>query len=499
VLADSGRAVVAAEYDHARLNPENLLVKSIGKSVMLTRADRKTGRVRQVEATLLAAGPQGTLFRTVDGHEALKCSGLAEGLAFDELPEGLGKEPSLSIRLDAGTPGRRQVRVSYLAHGFGWRADYIATLAESRTRMNMRGWITLHNLTATGFENAEIQVVAGRLNLVDAMDDRGTGIFGNPADFEYEDQLDRERDIRLADMLEERDMTVPPESVGLPESIAGRIARVGKCYPMGEEPIVALDIGSAMDIRRDASGIEDESFELEEVIVTGIRGTPLAVRERLADYQLYRLPERTSLASRQTKQVAFLDKPRVEIDRFYALRIGGFDSDDSVLDEFDDGDTVVPARIRIGWRNVASDGLGEPMPAGIVRFFEADTKGRVFVGDASMLDSSVGTPVELGIGRALDVTMMLAGFTEPDVNPLLLITRRIYLPLRWVVRNDGPAPVTFELRQGPTELFENQRVRRASVAPGRKSGDYMWRLIVPAHGEATLSYELGGKIDPEVF
>jgi hypothetical protein len=134
-----------------------------------------------------------------------------------------------------------------------------------------------------------------------------------------------------------------------------------------------------------------------------------------------------------------------------------------------------------------------------VRFFEAGDQGAVFVGDARMLDSAVGSPVELGIGRALDVTLALADLGEPDVNPLALITRRFYLPVRWIVRNGGPAPVEFELRQGTIYFFETQRVRRASIAPGRKSGDYTWRLTVPAHGETTLSYELGGKVDPDML
>ncbi len=492
VLADSGRAIVAADHDQERLDPGTLLLKSIGKSVMLTRTDRGSGRVWRTEATLTAAGPQGAVFRTVDGTEALQCSGLAEGLTFDEIPEGLGDTPKLSIRLAAGTPGKRQVRVSYLAHGFGWKADYVATLAQSRARMDLRGWITLHNLTATGLENAEVQVVAGRLNLLDAEYDRGTGIYGNPTDYEYDDQLARERDARLASMLQAHDES---------EVVRGEIARLGKCYPMGEEPIVAQDIGS-FPVHRAASDDDAEFHDLEEVIVTGIRGTPLAVRERLADYQLYRLPERTSLAARQTKQVAFLDRPAVAIERFYSLRIGDIASggaDDSDMEDFDIGDAVLPARIRIGWRNVESDGLGEPLPGGIVRFFEAGDQGAVFVGDARMLDSAVGSPVELGIGRALDITLALADLGEPDVNPLALITRRFYLPVRWVVRNGGPAPVVFELRQGAIYFFETQRVRRASISPGRKSGDYTWRLTVPAHGETTLSYELGGKVDPDML
>ena len=49
------------------------------------------------------------------------------------------------------------------------------------------------------------------------------------------------------------------------------------------------------------------------------------------------------------------------------------------------------------------------------------------------------------------------------------------------------------------DLFENHRIRDASLVPGRKAGEHVWRVTVPANGDATLSYKLGGKIDPDMF
>jgi hypothetical protein len=88
---------------------------------------------------------------------------------------------------------------------------------------------------------------------------------------------------------------------------------------------------------------------------------------------------------------------------------------------------------------------------------------------------------------------------DPKPNPLMLLARRFYLPIHWRVHNAMPVDVVFELRQGPMELFEEQRVRGASIEPGRKAGDHVWRVTVPANGDATLSYKLGGKYDPDMF
>lgn len=140
VVAGTNRTVAEVDYDFDRLSPASLLAKSIGRTVTLTRMNPATGRVRQMAATLVSASRMGMVFHTADGNEALRCSGLPEGLSFQEIPGELKLEPQLSIHLAAGEPGKRQVRVSYLAHGFGWQANYVAQLGQ---RMDLLGWITL--------------------------------------------------------------------------------------------------------------------------------------------------------------------------------------------------------------------------------------------------------------------------------------------------------------------------------------------------------------------
>ena len=48
----------------------------------------------------------------------------------------------------------------------------------------------------------------------------------------------------------------------------------------------------------------------DSVVVTGSR---IAEEEDLGDYKLYNTPEPTTVAAYQTKQIAFLDKPDVEL------------------------------------------------------------------------------------------------------------------------------------------------------------------------------------------
>jgi hypothetical protein len=407
-------------------------------------------------------------------------------LTFESVPEGLQSTPRLSIRLAAGTAGKRQVRVSYLAHGFAWSADYLGQL--SADTMDLAGWITLRNLTGSSFRDAEVQLVAGKLHLLDAEEERGTSLYGNsdwvaPTD----EALQERRDERLRDLMEELEQDDEDLDV---EFFYG-------CYPLGTtsmraamglvDAITAEDIGKFPDVNVAEALQRVAGVELEEVTVTGFRAS-MAVRENLADYLLYRLPVHTDLNARQTKQVAFLRKPAVKVDRFYGLRIARDE------DYLDDGQDALPANIKIAWHNRESDGLGEPLPAGTIRMFEKFGADTIYSGDDRLEDSPVNTPMEVSTGRAPDLRVVLDGNVEEPTQSPSRFSRRVSLPVELRIINAKTRPVTMEIRQGLLWSFEDdQRVTGASLAPQRKAGDYVWRFIVPANGETRLSYKIIGR------
>jgi hypothetical protein len=483
-VADTGRVTNESNYDFDRLTPARILAKSIGKKVRLTRTNPATGKVREVDATLVAAGPRGVIFQTADGAEALQCSGLPEQLTFGELPGDPHAKASLSIRLAAGAAGRRQVKVSYIAHGLAWKADYVGNLDANAPAMELLGWLTLENFTTASFHDAHVQVVAGRLNLL-GVENRGTSLIGDTAEIPDDDTLEEDRN----DLLEEiRDY---PEN--LESDLPNPVEYFHGCYPLQNTSFRRKALGMVDSITAEDIGRFPDSDELQEIIVvTGFRGS-MAVRENLADYQMYQLPGTTDLAARQTKQVAFLHAPAVKVDRFYALRLASEDMDDSVAT---DGN-YLPIDVKVGWRNRKADGLGEPLPGGTVRFFEAGPGGYSFVGENHLKDTSTETPVELMIAKSVDLGVALDGdedAAEQKVGLTGFLMRRAYLSVNLRVINDKPRAVTVEIRQGPVSDYQDWRVVGASLAPKRKAGDYVWRFEVPAGSERTLTYKVGGRV-----
>ena len=474
VIADSGRTVAESNYDYDRLSPGALLRKSVGKTVTLTRTDRATGKATQVAATVISADGDGVVFRTNDGNEALHCSGLPEKLTFNEIPEDLKLKPSLSIRLAAGAPGKRQVRVSYIAQGFGWTADYVADVNAMTNHMDLRGWLTLQNFTSARFKDAQVQVMAGRLNLLNA-EERGSSTLGDSTRFNdehHEAMARQDRLEELKDSLDDHWSQHANYSYG--------------CYPYGP-PTPARYPGEIQVPKQASIAIRPDGEDLEEIIVTGFRA-PLAERESLADYQMYRVPWKTDLGSRQTKQVAFLHKPDVTIERFYGVRLA------RNVEESDEMDELMHMNIRIGWNNLEADGLGEPLPGGIVRVFDRNGDASLFAGEDSIEDTPIGVPSELTIGRSQDLLLAITG-EEPKPGLWSLLSRHIYLPMDMLITNAKSRPVLVEIRQGPMFESSGLRIAGATLKPIRKAGDYLWRFTVPANGEQALSYKLGVSVE----
>jgi hypothetical protein len=264
--------LVERDFDYDLLDPASLIRRSLGGQVTLRRLDRRTGRVTEEPATLLS-GPDGVTVRTAAGGiEALGCGSGPQALVFDHLPEGLASRPTLSIIADAPRAGRYRVTLSYLTVRLAWSADYVARLSPDGRTLDLTGWLTIANRGDTGFAEAPTAVVAGNVN-----------------------------------------RTQPDLPGAAPRVVSTR------CWPMG----TTSDWRRIIMHRDELEGFYPAS--VAAVIVTAqrrlqsIERVPTAItaftaRESdLGDYKLYTLPEPTTVAAHETKQVRFLHLPDAEL------------------------------------------------------------------------------------------------------------------------------------------------------------------------------------------
>ena len=201
-------------------------------------------------------------------------------------------------------------------------------------------------------------------------------------------------------------------------------------------------------------------------------GTESGTRERLGDYYLYPLAERTTIANLQTKQVSFLDVHGVPAEHGYEFRNRWL------------GTSQTPESAKSVYRFSASAhaGLGDQLPAGILRFYMRDKRGDPqFIGESRIDHTPMGSTLSLATGDAFDVKVKAIVVKRTLVRPF-----NWQSDMRYELTNALPRPVTVTLLQAglwgdSTILAESQKSRR------RSADEAEWTVTVPANGEAEVT------------
>ena len=391
--------VIEKNRDDALLSPSALLKAAVGRQVMLTRTNPKTGKHQATAARIISASDQGVVFSTAAGNEALRCDGVAEGLAFLGLPAGLSARPTLSVRTRSAWAIHARVKLTYIAENFDWNANYIARLSADGTQAQLGGWITLANGNGVSLPDAQTQIVAGGLNRAYVA----------------------------------RYLNAPPQVIA-------------RCWPMAKTSDIPEKDGRPYELVRPWMG---EQPSTDDVVVTARRMFAMAVpasimnaappppppapkAEQLGDLKLYRLPERTTIAARQMKQSRLIDQSGVAVERFYRAEVG--------LAPWMMGTAPQAMTSMLRMLNDKAHGLGLPLPAGAVLIEQAQgASGQIMMlGEPTIRDTAEGEKLELAVGQASEMTFTWRW--APGSGPAA--PREVMIDLA----NASPASVPVELR-----------------------------------------------------
>lgn len=383
--------------DAALLSPASLIDGSLGNRVTIRRTNPGTGQTVREDAIVRTRADGGLVLQTASGYEAVQCAGIPETLEYARTPAGLSPQPVFSINTDSAAAGTYSVTLTYLSSGFDWQADYVAVLGDDNKTMGLTAWLTIANDNGQSFEQAELLAVAGQYNL--------------ESDF--------------------RELADPPSAPALSLT----------CYPLGSSmdgsPYQEFYPGTALPPAPMAMNAGD-------IVVTGSRLRAMAFdsavavaavsaeQEDLGDLKLYRVPEPVTVAAKGMKQVAFLTKPDIKLERFYWGRCSPWNDTDPARE---------PETLAIGLRmqNRSKDGLGVPLPAGGIAVFQDDRTGRRLIGEASLRDYAVEQEVEFLIAESAQVFQICQSrMAENSENASMTVT----------LSNAGAAAVPVEIELG---------------------------------------------------
>ena len=406
--------ILEQNFDFDLLTPAKLMEKAVGQYVELVRINPATGAEEKRRAKVLSVN-NGTVIEVNGKIEVLRADQVPTRVIFPNVPENLRAEPTLSLKLATNRPGTRSLGLSYLTSGVTWDADYVMTFNEVTNQMDLQGWATLENLTQTRFEDAELSVIAGYVGTLNNQHHYNN--YNNTNDY-------------------------------------------FRFYHQRRNQIVQNNNRRLQTLRLQAqrSG-----------------GTEASSQERVGDNLIYRLPQKTTLAAKQKKQIALVEADDVVATKAYEFYKSGFTS------------INIPQSVdsRISFSNSRAAGLGEALPAGTIRVYSKDQNGKSqFIGEQEIGHIAGGSEMSLKIGEAFDIT----------VKPILVKSDKVSTnitdyEMRFDLRNASRKDVVVRLYQKMSNSRTDYKfLSESQTGQMQNSSSRYWDVNVPAEGASKLSF-----------
>ena len=208
---------------------------------------------------------------------------------------------------------------------------------------------------------------------------------------------------------------------------------------------------------------------------------PQFAQEAISEYHLYTLERRTTLQNNETKQISLLSSTGVHIDKTFEI-----DGQDYYYrSAYRPGAPIKdPVQVHIKFKNAEANSLGMPLPAGTVRVYQGDSKGRVqFIGEDNINHTPKDETLDLHIGDAFDV---VEGRKQTDFQSLG--SRSVEMAYEISIRNHKPDPITVEVNEpvGGDWTMVDSNFKYAKTAA------FAVRFTVPvgANSESVLKYRV---------
>ena len=250
----------------------------------------------------------------------------------------------------------------------------------------------------------------------------------------------------------------------------------GAAYPNARLQLVAGDLNRVRDERpmpRAAMAMASKVNEAAEM-----------QQESLFEYHLYTLPRPTTLAENQTKQVALMSATRVPVSKEYLLAGANY----YYSGQYGELGQKMKVGVFVEFNN-KGDGLGIPLPKGVIRMYKKDSQGNAqFVGEDRVDHTPKNETVRLKLGDAFDVT---ADRKQTAFQKLAGTSRYNYVfesAYEIVLKNAKAEAVTVTVREpmpGDWAMVSESQTHTKAA-----SGTAEWQVKVPAEGKTTLTYRV---------
>jgi hypothetical protein len=204
-------------------------------------------------------------------------------------------------------------------------------------------------------------------------------------------------------------------------------------------------------------------------------------REIFSEYHLYSLNRRTTLEENETKQISLLNGSGTPVKKLFVVNGQNFYYRNRQNPGSPLKDSV---QVFYKFRNDEASGLGMPMPAGVIRVYQADTKGGLqFAGEDRIEHTPKDEDVTIKIGTAFDV------ICERKQTDFERIADNVYeMAFEIRLRNHKATPIAVQVN----EPIAGDWRMLSSTYPAKKTEAFAAQFDVPvaAGGESVLQYRV---------
>jgi len=207
---------------------------------------------------------------------------------------------------------------------------------------------------------------------------------------------------------------------------------------------------------------------------------PMA-QESFSDYHLYTLGRKTTINNAETKQVSMLGGTAVPVQKRYVV-------DGQAFYYRSAGHPGAPIKdvvqVFYQFKNEEKSGLGMPMPSGVVRVYQADSRGGVqFVGEDRIDHTPKDETLNLKIGNAFDV---VCERNQVDFEKIAGTTYEVEYEI--TLRNHKTTPVRVEVNEPVGGTW--RMIRSSHEWTKTAAWAAQFNVPVAAEGEAVLKYRV---------
>jgi hypothetical protein len=205
----------------------------------------------------------------------------------------------------------------------------------------------------------------------------------------------------------------------------------------------------------------------------------------LFEYHLYDLERPTDLLDREQKQLKLIEAPGVPLEKKLVLRSAhSYTLRDSLSERTPLTELRRPSVVLV-LDNREAQGLGMPLPQGIVRVYQRDASGaQQFVGEDRILHTPRDEKLELDIGEAFDVVAERR-LMQQDVRSKCQREQQ----WRTELRNQKDVAAVVEVVES-MDVLGFELAESSHPAERRDARTLVFRVPVPAHGKAELRYRV---------